>query len=259
MIMNPDGGFVRLVDSMPRENLDSAIVQAARVSYGAGTKKTSDDRSLIRYLLRHQHTTPFEMVEFKFHIKCPIYVARQWMRHRTASVNEMSARYSEMSDDFLLTDEFRFQSRNNRQVSDDPFPEELNEQAKYIQSYACFEAYTAYQKLLKLGCGRELARTVLPVNLNTEFYWKINLHNLLHFLKLRMDVHAQKEIRDYAIMIWDIIEPMVPVTCEAFKDFRVGAITLTAPELHAIMERRDTIPGISENVEFQEKKKRIFL
>lgn len=252
-------GFVRLVDSMPRENLDSAIVQSARVSYGAGTKKTSDDRALIRYLMRHWHTTPFEMIEFKFHIKCPIFVARQWMRHRTASVNEVSARYSEVADEFFLADTFRSQSMVNRQLSEDPLEQEANEHAAYIQKYSCFDSYRAYQKLLGLGCGRELARTVLPVSTMTEFYWKINLHNLFHFLHLRMDRHAQKEIRDYAVQVWNIIQPMVPLACEAFTDFRVRTVTLTAPELMAIESGVDAIPGTGENAEFQEKKKRIFL
>lgn len=252
-------GFVRLVDSMPRENLDSAIVQAARVSYGAGTKKMSDDRALIRYLMRHWHTTPFEMVEFKFHIKCPIFVARQWMRHRTASVNEVSARYSEVPDEFFLADTFRSQSMVNRQLSEDPLQAEANEHAQFIQKYSCFDSYRAYQKLLSLGCGRELARTVLPVSTMTEFYWKINLHNLFHFLRLRMDRHAQKEIRDYADQVWAIIQPLVPLSCEAFLDFRVNTVTLTAPELMAIETNQDTIPGVGENAEFQAKKRHIFL
>lgn len=252
-------GFVRLVDSMPRENLDAAVVQAARVSYGAGTKKTSDDCALIRYLMRHRHTTPFEMVEFKFHIKCPIFVARQWMRHRTASVNEISARYSEMPDEFFLADQFRSQSTSNRQLSEQPLDPESNESARYVQSYSCFDSYRSYQKLLNIGCGRELARTVLPVSTMTEFYWKVNLHNLLHFLELRMDTRAQKEIRDYAVQIWDMILPLVPFTCEAFIDFRINAVILTAPEIQAIQTGSETVPGIGENAEFQLKKVRVGL
>jgi thymidylate synthase (FAD) len=250
-------GFVRLVDSMPRENLDAAVVQAARVSYGPGTKKTSDDRALIRYLMRHRHNTPFEMIEFKFHIKCPIFVARQWMRHRTASVNEISARYSEMPDEFFMPDQFRSQSSSNRQMSEQPLDPESNESAKYVQSYSCVDSYRSYKKLLNIGCGRELARTVLPVSTMTEFYWKINLHNLLHFLELRMDIHAQKEIRDYAVQIWDMIVPLVPLTCEAFMDFRINAVTLTAPEIQAIRTRSLTVPGVGENAEFQVKKIRV--
>lgn len=252
-------GFVRLVDSMPRENLDAAVVQAARVSYGAGTKKTSDDRALIRYLMRHRHTTPFEMVEFKFHIKCPIFVARQWMRHRTASVNEVSARYSEMPDEFFTPDEFRTQSKTNRQVAEEPMEPYTNEGAQYVQNYSCMDSFRAYKKLLNLGCGRELARTVLPVSTMTEFYWKINLHNLLHFLELRMDTRAQKEIRDYAVQIWDMILPRVPFTCEAFMDFRINTVTLTAPEIQAIQNGSETVPGVGENAEFQLKKVRVGL
>lgn len=246
--------FVRLIDSMPKENLDSAIVQAARVSYGNGTKSVSDDRSLIRYLMRHWHTTPFEMVEFKFHVKCPIFVARQWLRHRTASVNEVSARYSEMSDDFFEPDEFRSQSVNNRQVSDVPLDAVTSENARMVYDWSCFDSYSAYKKLLKLGCGREMARTVLPVGTMTEFYWKINLHNLLHFLKLRLDPSAQLEIRQLAEQVAELIKPLIPLTWEAFTDFRMCTIVLTAPEIQAIRNGDKDIKGISENREFQVKR-----
>jgi thymidylate synthase (FAD) len=246
---------VRLVDSMPREDCDAAIVQAARVSYGKGTKTISDDRALIRYLMRHHHTTPFEMVEFKFHIKCPIFVARQWLRHRTASVNEISARYSEMNDDFFTPDTFRTQSMSNRQVSENAMDFETNKQAQTIHSVACTDAYKCYQDLLGIGCGRELARTILPVGLMTEFYWKINLHNLLHFLQLRMDQHAQQEIRVLANMIADIIKPMVPITWDAFSDFRVNSIMITSPEIQAMQNGLESIQGVGENREFQEKRK----
>jgi len=245
---------VRLVDAMPREDCDAAIVQAARVSYGKGTKTVSDDRALIRYLMRHRHTTPFEMVEFKFHIKCPIFVARQWLRHRTASVNEISARYSEMNDDMFKPDVFRVQSSSNRQMTDAEMDPVLNQKATEFHSHACEVTYGCYKELLDLGCGRELARTILPVGLMTEFYWKINLHNLLHFLQLRMDPRAQQEIRVLAEMIADIIKPMVPLTWDAFMDFRVNSIMFTAPEIQAMRDGCETIPGIGENREFQEKK-----
>lgn len=243
--------FVRLVDSM---GTDSAIVQAARVSYGAGTKSVSDDRALIRYLMRHKHNTPFEMVEFKFHIRAPIYVARQWLRHRTASVNEMSARYSVIPDEFYLPDQLRTQSTQRGQGGEEPFGEGgSNLLAK--QKSSCDLAFHVYDELLEKGTSRELARAHLPQCTFTEFYWKIDLHNLLHFLSLRMDDHAQKEIRDLANQIFDLILPIVPVTCEAFDDFRLGSVTLSRHEVVAIRNRVYDIPGKGENSEYHEKLK----
>ena len=219
--------LVRLVDSMGG---DSAIVQAARVSYGPGTKTPSDDRALIRYLMRHKHTTPFEMVEFKFHVKAPIFVARQWLRHRTASVNEISARYSILPEDYFVPDELRKQSTNRGQGGEEPLGESS---ANLIlkQKSSCDLAFHVYDEMLKKGTSRELARTHLPLSTFTEFYWKIDLHNLLHFLKLRMDDHAQKEIQDLAKQTWELIKPIVPLTCEAFEDFVLGSLTLTRLEV----------------------------
>ena len=245
---------VRLVDSMPRGVFegDAAIVQAARVSYGAGTKSVSNDRALIRYLMRHKHTTPFEMVEFKFHIKAPIYVARQWLRHRTASVNEMSARYSIVQDDFFLPTELRKQAKTRGQGGEEPFGEgDSNLLAK--QKASCDLAFHVYEELIAKGVSRELARAHLPQNTFTEFYWKIDLHNLLHFLQLRIDDHAQKEIRDLAQQVYDLIKPVCPMTCEAFEDFRVGSMTLSRIEIDAIKNGKSSIPGQGENQEFQEK------
>jgi thymidylate synthase (FAD) len=243
---------VRLVDSMPRENCDSAVVQAARVSYGAGTKSVSDDRALIRYLMRHKHTTPFEMVEFKFHIRAPIFVARQWLRHRTASVNELSARYSIVQDDFFLPDELRKQSTTRGQGGEEPFGEgSMNLLQK--QKASCDLAFHTYDELIKKGVSRELARTHLPQSTYTEFYWKINLHNLLHFLELRIDDHAQKEIRQLARKVYDIILPLAPLTCEAFEDFRRGSLTLSRLEIEALKLGRHEIPGKGENQEFKDK------
>lgn len=239
--------FVRLVDYMGD---DSAVVQAARVSYGDGTKTVSDDRALVRYLMRHWHTTPFEMVDFKFHIKCPIFIARQWLRHRTASVNEISARYSIIKNDYYLPEDYRRQTKNNKQGSD-----ELMDNPVLIDysEALCEHSFVVYENLIDQGVARELARAHLPQCTYTEFYWKINLHNLFHFLKLRMDHHAQKEIRDLAIQMYDLIKPIVPFSCEAFEDFRVNSITLTGPEIHAIVSKTRTIPGKGENIEFQEK------
>jgi thymidylate synthase (FAD) len=245
----------RLVDHM---GSDASIVQAARVSYGAGTKSVSNDRALIRYLMRHKHTTPFEMVEFKFHIRAPIYVARQWLRHRTASVNEMSARYSIVDTGFFLPEELRKQAKNRGQGGEETFGEgDSNLLAK--QKASCDLAFHVYDELIAKGVSRELARAHLPQNTFTEFYWKIDLHNLLHFLHLRIDDHAQKEIRDLAKQVYALIKPIVPVTCEAFEDFRVGAMTLSRLEIDAIKNGNSSIPGQGENQEFQEKLNRLNL
>jgi thymidylate synthase (FAD) len=249
----------RLVDHMGSDN---AIVQAARVSYGAGTKSVSDDRALIRYLMRHKHTTPFEMVEFKFRIRAPIFVARQWLRHRTASVNEISARYSIIQNDFFLPDELRKQAVARGQGGEEPFGEgDSNLLLK--QKASCDLAFHTYNELLFKGVSRELARTHLPQCTFTEFYWKINLHNLLHFLKLRIDDHAQKEIRDLAVKVLDLIKPIVPVTCEAFEDFVLGSVTLSRVEIealrgNALVHALRPIPGKGENAEFEEKIQTLF-
>jgi thymidylate synthase (FAD) len=238
---------------MPSENCDAAIVQAARVSYGAGTKSVSDDRALIRYLMRHWHTTPFEMVEFKFHIKCPIFVARQWLRHRTASVNEMSARYSVVPDHYFLPEELRKQSTSRGQGGDEPYPEAWNLILR--QKGVCDQAFFVYSQLIEEGVSRELARVHLPQSTFTEFYWKIDLHNLLHFLRLRIDDHAQKEIRDLSVQVYELIKPLCPVACEAFEDFRLGSVTLTRLEVEAIQNGKSIIEGRGENSEFKDKLK----
>ena len=245
--------FARLVDSMGN---DSAIVQAARVSYGPGTKSVNDDRALIRYLMRHKHTTPFEMVEFKFHIKAPIYVARQWLRHRTASVNEMSARYSVVPDEYFLPDELRKQSNARGQGGEEEFGSGSDNLIRK-QKTSCDLAFHVYDELLEKGVSRELARAHLPQCTMTEFYWKIDLHNLLHFLQLRMDDHAQKEIQDLAKKIYELIKPIVPVSCEAFEDFRLGSMTLSRLEVEAIYNKNVEIPGKGECAEYKEKLNRL--
>lgn len=241
-----DHGFVALVDAMPRlvpegHTADAAIVQAARVSYGAGTKKVNEDRGLIRYLLRHRHTTPFEMVEFKFHMAMPIFVARQWIRHRTANVNEYSARYSILPDRFYKpsADAVRKQSTTNRQGGDATFDAGDDAQVRTAEDYLAYldkaEAlYGEYMDLSERGVSRELARAALPTSIYTEWYWKCDLHNILRFLSLRMDPHAQQEIRDYAFAMYRLIEPIVPVTMEAFGDYELGAMHLTKLEIEAI-------------------------
>ncbi|MBM4174176.1 MAG: FAD-dependent thymidylate synthase [Ignavibacteria bacterium] len=226
-----DKGFVRLIDVMGD---DASIVQAARVSYGSGTKKVHEDRGLIRYLLRHAHTTPFEMVEFKFHVKLPIFVARQWIRHRTANVNEYSGRYSEMKDEFYTPSiqDIRPQSVSNKQGrSDETLPDGMAEQAADAFKKGQDDAYAQYQEFLEQGIAREIARINLPVSNYTEWYWKIDLHNLFHFLRLRIDAHAQYEIRVFAEAIAELVKPFVPHAWEAFEDYILNAHRMTAPEM----------------------------
>lgn len=222
-----DDGFVRVVDYMGD---DGSIVQAARVSYGKGTKKVSEDRGLIRYLLRHRHTTPFEMAEIKLHVRVPMDCWRQWIRHRTANVNEYSTRYSIAIDASQTTgpDEWRQQAASNRQgsdgVADAATGAKLTASEKDLQDHA----RRVYNERLELGVAREQARKDLPLSTYTEAYWKVDLHNLLHFLALRMDAHAQKEIRDYATVIGEqIASKWVPLTWEAFEDYRRGGAFFT--------------------------------
>ena len=282
-----DHGFVRVVDYLGD---DGAVVQAARVSYGKGTKAVSNDRGLIRYLLRHRHTTPFEMCEIKLHVKLPIFVARQWIRHRTANVNEYSARYSVLDREFYVPDreflgtrriekrterrikslleggqpdlfgfggvatpeELAAQSKTNRQGRDDTLSGLEADQAVERISSESNRAYTNYTKLLnekpggevidpgRQGLARELARTVLPVNYYTQWYWKIDLHNLLHFLSLRADLHAQYEIRAYADALCVVVAKWVPLVWEAFEDYRLTGARISGPGLGVMRALLDT-------------------
>ena len=209
-----DHGFVRAVDYMGN---DAAIVQAARVSYGDGTKTLREDEGLIRYLWRNKHTSPFEMCEIKLHCKMPIFVARQWVRHRTASINEVSARYSVLSEEFYVPEQFKTQDTKNRQGSAGDLDRALNTRMREELAARCRDAYREYEFALSNGVSRELARMVLPVNFYTEWYWKIDLHNLLHFLTLRCDAHAQAEIRAYADVIAEIVKLWVPTVHVAWK------------------------------------------
>jgi thymidylate synthase (FAD) len=226
-------GYVVLVDYMGN---DAAIVQAARVSYGMGTKTVRDDRGLIRYLMRHRHTTPFEMVEFKFLVRLPIYVARQVIRHRTASVNEHSARYSIIADEYDVPGRggIFLQSKTNRQGRGDPAPAELDERFRADLDRLCREAYGIYSKALADGVARETARMVLPVAYYTEWYWKINLHNLLHFLSLRLDPHAQAETRLFAAEMAKIARTVCPIAYEAFEEFTLESLALSRREQRAV-------------------------
>jgi len=246
-----DAGFVRLVDVMGD---DSAIVQAARVSYAKGTKTVNEDEGLIRYLMRHRHTTPFEMVEFKFHCRMPIFVARQWIRHRTANVNEQSARYSEMPDWFYQpgADMCTTQSAQNKQGGTG---EQIQGAAEIAESFAktqaqCFEDYQLY---LERNMRRELARVNLPVSLYTEWYWKIDLHNLLHFLALRMDSHAQYEIRVFAEAMAGFVKERVPLAYKAFEDYQLNSTLFSGLEVQVLS---DLLAGNDVNLETAIKNKR---
>ena len=222
-----DDGFVCLVDVMGD---DGSVVQAARVSYGEGTRQVSDDRTLIRYLMRHRHTTPFEMAELKFLVRVPMDTWRQWIRHRTASVNEYSTRYSIAIDSAQRTppDEWRSQAQSNRQGSEGVLAVELGEQLSEAERRLQETTREEYQRRLEAGVAREQARKDLPLSTYTEAYWKIDLHNLLHFLSLRMDSHAQKEIRDYSTAIGEqIVKPLFPIVWEAFEDYRLNGLFLS--------------------------------
>lgn len=256
-----DHGFVRLVDYMGDE---AAVVQAARVSYGAGTKTPSDDRALIRYLMKHRHTSPLEMCEIKVHMKLPIFVARQWIRHRTASVNEYSARYSILANEFYVPgpEDVKPQSKTNKQGRDGDLPENVRwSMLETIRQHSEM-SYQIYEEMSNgwpwldeagdpwsapdlesprphqagRGMARELARTVLPVNVYTEWYWKVNLHNLLHLLKLRTDLHAQSEIRAYADVLARIVGVWCPAVWEAFEDYSLFAETFSRQEMDLIRQ-----------------------
>jgi thymidylate synthase (FAD) len=227
-----DHGFVRLVDYMGG---DARIVQAARVSYGAGTKTLRDDTNLIRYLMRHEHTSPFEQVIFTFHVKMPIFVARQWARHRTARTNEISGRYSMMSGDFYMPERLPLQHTDNKQgSSEESLPTEISKELFAQMEENQRSMYAHYEELLEKGVSREIARINLPLALYTEMYWQMDLHNLFHFLKLRLDKHAQYEIRCYAETIAEIVKKVAPIAWEAFEEYVLYARTFSKSELEKL-------------------------
>lgn len=241
-----DHGFIRVIDYMGD---DAAVVQAARVSYGAGTKKVREDAGLINYLMRHRHTSPFEMCEIKIHVKMPIFVARQWLRHRVASANEVSGRYSILDREFYMPgpENLAAQAKTNRQGRGDVLNEAEAAQVLELLREDAARSYTHYEEMLneidgqivdpdRQGLARELARMNLPVSLYTQLYWKMDLHNLLHFLNLRADAHAQYEIRVYAEALLDVVQQWVPLAYAAFMDYRMGAYELSAKGL-AIVRR----------------------
>ncbi len=225
-----DKGFVRLVDYMGG---DERIVQSARVSYGSGTKSFRQDRGLIHYLLRNAHTSPFEQVQLTFHTKMPIFVARQWVRHRTARLNEISGRYSVMKDEFYLpdADKVSFQSESNKQGRAGSLP--FDEAMQVIQQMEDEQKamYAGYEAMLEKGVARELARANLPISLYTEWYWQIDLHNLFHFLRLRMDAHAQYEIRVFAEAMATCAKAVAPMAYEAFEEHVLGSVSFSRAEL----------------------------
>ena len=246
-----DHGFIRVVDYMGD---DSSIVQAARVSYGRGTKKSLQDKGLINYLMRHRHTTPFEMCDIKFHIKLPIFIARQWIRHRTASVNEYSARYSILSNEFYVPEKVNLsaQSTINKQGrSDDELPDDVADKVLALIKDDSEKCYRHYVEMMNeddkgniidentVGITRELARMNLTLNHYTEWYWKINLHNLLHFLALRADSHAQYEIRVYAQVMLDVVKAWVPYAYEAFVEHSMNGTNISRKGMEVIRQMID--------------------
>lgn len=254
-----DHGFVRIVDYMGD---DSAIVQAARVSYGKGTKKQTEDKALIHYLMRHRHTTPFEMCEIKFHIKLPIFVAREWVRHRTANINEYSARYSIMDREFYTPtpDVLGKQSLVNRQGRGEILNSEEAEKVLHLLKRDAAQCYDTYEDLLnekeggtvfkpgELGLARELARINLPVNAYTQWYWKIDLHNLFHFLSLRADPYAQHEIQVYAKTMLALVEKWVPTACAAFMEYRLKGRSISGKGLEVIKKMIAGDPVTAESI-----------
>ena len=247
-----DKGFVRLVDSMGG---DDAIVQAARVSYGKGTSKVSQDRGLIRYLMRHRHTTPFEMVEFKFHCKMPIFVARQWVRHRTANINEYSLRYSEARDEFYYPDptQIQYQSALNKQGRAGKVSKKLTDKVLQYFKEISERSFDMYQELNEAGLARELIRAILPLNLYTEWYWKNDLHNLLHFIGLRSDSHAQYEIRVYSDAMAESVKKAAPHAWEAYQDYVVKGMRFSRIE-QSLLERNlpdRVVEDILEDLAYQ--------
>ena len=252
-------GFVRLIDVMGDDN---SIADAARVSYGKGTRTASDNRNLIRYLVRHKHTSPLEMVEVKFHLKLPIFIMRQLVRHRTASLNEYSGRYSIMTDECYEPSEeyIQPQSQTNKQGRGGELSDSWKQSYKQKIYGAINKANVAYKFLIGNntphgGLSRELARTVLPVSNYTECYWKIDLHNFFHFCRLRMDSHAQQEIRDYAKVMYEMVKPEIPIAAEAFEDYSLYSVSLSRMERNVIQYVFETFPEIQQASGFTQSMK----
>lgn len=240
-----DKGFISVVDYM---GCDSSIVDAARVSYGSGTKKSRDNAKLIEYLLRNSHMSPFEMCEIKFHVKLPLFVARQWVRHRTANVNEQSARYSIVENEFYVPHDFKTQSKINHQASDKSLGDEFYNSKinEFVQH--CNNSFELYNSLISSGVSREISRMILPVNVYTQWYWKIDLRNLLNFVTLRISDNAQYEIREYAKVILEILRKWVPITTDAFEKYHINTVSLYSDSISMIKDsiKLGKIPEMDE-------------
>lgn len=260
-------GFVRLVDCMPRlvpegRTADFAVVRAARVSTGQGLKGVQEDIDLLRYLFRHRHTTPFEQVVCTFHMSMPIFVARQFIRHRTASVNEISARYTQLPDEFYIPEaaSVRAQSKVNKQGGEQPI--DHGTASDFINDLEVHSraGYDLYETYLKQGVSRELARMFLSLNVHTQWYWTANLHNIFHLLGLRRDPHAQKEIRDVADAMFSLLRQIVPDSCKAFEDYQFNAMRLTSLEVEAIQGSFAAVdsPNARERSEWEAKRTKLF-
>lgn len=248
-----DHGFIRLVDYL---GSDQRIVQSARVSYGEGTKTYRQDKGLINYLLRNDHTSPFEQVVFTFHLKMPIFVARQWVRHRTARMNEISGRYSVLKDECYIPspEHVAYQSQDNKQGREnEPVNKEVSDKVISLLKKANDEAFSVYHELLDLNIAREISRIDLPLSLYTEFYWEIDLHNLFHFLALRLDGHAQFEIRSYAEVMLEIVRKVCPIATEAFENHKLKGRSFSGKEVEAI---KALIEG--KEINLTEREKEIF-
>lgn len=252
-----DKGFVRLVDYYGG---DERIVQSARVSYGKGTKSVRQDKGLIDYLWQNEHTSPFEQVVFTFHCKLPLFVARQWIRHRTARLNEISGRYSVMKEEFYLPskDNIKFQSTDNKQGrSEEEVSDDIKEKVLKIINASNSSSYRGYQDMLSLNIARELSRVNLPLNLYTEWYWQIDLKNLLHFLRLRMDSHAQYEIRAYANVMGDIVKTVCPYTWESFERHTLNSVKLSGQEIEILEKLFNNKTVDKEDQRFKELKTKL--
>ena len=249
-----NAGFIGLIDHM---GTDQSIEQAARVSYSKGTRQTTDTRNLLRYLMRHKHTSPLEMGQTQWHVRLPIFVARQWIRHRTGSCNETSLRYSEAEDEFYIPspEYVKAQSKNNKQGRDGELDSNTVDQYIADLEFQSTQSYHRYQQHLKSGIARELCRMELPVNLYTEWYWRFDLHNLLHFLKLRMDPHAQQEIRDYADTMLVLTKEKFPIIIEAFEDYTLNAKTFSYHELKLLKKivKTDLLTIPTDPIELQKE------
>lgn len=246
-----DHGFIRVIDYMGD---DSSILEMAKMSYDGGTQVTPDERTLLRYLFRHKHTSPTEGCEIKLHLKMPIFIARQWIRHRMASLNEFSGRYSVMPDEFFvpMPEDIKKQSSSNKQGRGDDLDPQMQQELRNIIDGSSEFSFMSYNSLLENEVAKETSRIILPLNTYTQFYWKIDLHNLLHFLELRMHPHAQKEIRDYADLIYEFLWGWVPNTAEALKDYRLDAMHLSRMEVELMQNMFAKLMGESSADPFSE-------